>query len=256
MASTLSWEKMLTQGHPPLRVARHVFRVLPSDPRCKVCNSPFGGIGGRVTALAGFRASRKNPSLCTRCWEQMGPGGTEIDIAVLFADVRGSTALGAGMGTGAYAELLNRFYATATEVLIRHDAIIDKLIGDEVMALFIRGLAGPAYRLRAVEAGVDLLRAVGAGSPEGAWLDVGVGVNAGLAYVGNVGPAGMTVFTALGDPINLAARLQAHAAPGQMVVADDVYAGLEALFPDAPPRPLELRGRVAPLPARVVDVRA
>jgi Adenylate and Guanylate cyclase catalytic domain len=67
------------------------------------------------------------------------PGGAEIDIAILFADVRGSTQLGERLGPAEYASLLNRFYKAATETLIRYDAVIDKLIGDEVMALFIPG---------------------------------------------------------------------------------------------------------------------
>jgi adenylate cyclase len=76
------------------------------------------------------------------------PGGAELDIAILFADVRGSTQLGERLGPAEYASLLNRFYKAATETLIRHDAIIDKLIGDEVMALFIPGFCGPNYSTR------------------------------------------------------------------------------------------------------------
>jgi adenylate cyclase len=70
------------------------------------------------------------------------PGGAELDSAVLFADVRGSTTLGERLEPAEYASLLNRFYA-ATESLIRYDTIIDKLIGDEVMALFIPRFCGP-----------------------------------------------------------------------------------------------------------------
>ena len=80
------------------------------------------------------------------------PGGAELDIAILFADVRGSTQLGERLGPAEYASLLNRFYKAATETLIRHDAIIDKLIGDAVMALFIPGFCGPNYTRRAAEA--------------------------------------------------------------------------------------------------------
>src|SRR4029077_5209416 len=100
---------------------------------------------------------------------------------------------------------LNRFYVVATRALLRHDAVIDKLIGDEVMAFFVRGISGPGYRRRAVEGGIDLLQAVGYGTPDGPWLKVGVAVNAGVAYVGNVGGA-VVDFTALGDAVNLAAR--------------------------------------------------
>jgi adenylate cyclase len=75
-------------------------------------------------------------------------------VAVLFADVRGSTALGEQVSASDYAQLLNRFYAAATDVLLRHDGLIDKLIGDEAMALFIPGVAGPDYRRKALAAGI------------------------------------------------------------------------------------------------------
>lgn len=77
------------------------------------------------------------------CCDRLPLGGAELDIAVLFADLRGSTAMGEHLAPSAYAALLNQFYNSATEVLVSHDAIIDKLIGDEVMALFIPGICGP-----------------------------------------------------------------------------------------------------------------
>jgi adenylate cyclase len=237
------WRRILIEGHRPMRLARHTFRHLPSAPRCKVCANPFGGFGGRVFALAGYTPSRKNPNLCARCCDSLPPGGAEVDVAILFADVRGSTDLGERTAPRPYAELLNRFYATATDVLLRHDAVIDKLIGDEAMALFIPGVAGPEYRRRAVEAAVDVVREV---SP---WLRVGAAVNAGTAFVGNVGSA-VVDFTALGDPVNVAARLQEHAAAGEVVVADDLAAG----HPQAERRELALRGHAAPVAARVIRV--
>src|SRR5207248_11005619 len=88
------WRTILTDGHASLVRARHVFRYLPSAPRCKVCNNPFGGVGGRVLGMAGFKPSRKNPNLCGRCCDSLPEGGAEVDVAVLFADVRGSVALG------------------------------------------------------------------------------------------------------------------------------------------------------------------
>jgi len=148
------WDKVLTDGHAPMVRARRVFRYLPSAPRCKLCNNPFGGPAGRLLAAAGFSPSRKNPNLCSRCCDALPVGGAEVDIAVLFADVRGSAVLGQrGVATD-FAELLNRFYTAATQTLLRHDAVIDKLIGDEVMAFFVRGISGPNYRRRAVLAGM------------------------------------------------------------------------------------------------------
>jgi adenylate cyclase len=152
--------------------------------------------------------------------------------------------LGARTSASAYAQLLNRFYAVTTDVLLRHDALIDKLIGDEAMALFIPGVAGPDYRRKSVQAATAVLRAVGYGSSKGPWLTVGVGVNAGQAYVGNVGSA-VVDFTALGDCVNLAARLQEQAAGGEIVVAADVHPEVDSLLPAASRRALKVRGHEA-----------
>ena len=247
------WHKILVTGHRPLVVSRHVWRHVPSAPRCKVCGNPFGGIGGRIGRLAGYSPSRKNPNLCSRCCDALPPGGAEVDIAVLFADVRGSTALGERTSASDYAALLNRFYAVATDVLLRHDALIDKLIGDEAMALFIPGVAGPDYRRKAVEAAIGVLHGVGYGSSAGPWLTVGVGVNAGQAYVGNVGAA-VVDFTALGDPVNVAARLQETAGSGEIVAAADVHEQIDALLPGASRRTLHVRGHETPVPVLVASL--
>lgn len=242
------WVELLVEGHGPLVRARRVFRYLPSAPRCKLCNNPFGGPGGRLLRAAGFSPSRKNPNLCSRCCDALPVGGAEVDIAVLFADVRGSTALGKRSVAADFAALLNRFYIAATHTLLRHDAVIDKLIGDEVMAFFVQGISGPDYRGRAVQAGMELLKAVGYGSDEGPWIDVGVAVNAGIAYVGNVGGA-VVDFTALGDPVNTGARLQQKAAGGELLVASGVA---DNLISGAPRRTVDLRGHQQPVNAFVL----
>ena len=242
------WRAILTDGHAPLVRMRHVFRFVPSAPRCKLCNNPFGGAGGRLLALAGFKPSRKNPNLCSRCCDDLPVGGSEVDVAVLFGDVRGSTSLAERTGPAEFAERLNRFYTAATAALLRHDAVIDKLIGDEVMAFFVPGISGPDYRRRAIDAGIDLLRAVGYGTREGPWIDLGAAVNAGLAYVGNVGDA-VVDFTALGDPVNVAARMQGQAAGGELLVATDVD---PERVGEAPRRSLQLRGRDEPVEASVL----
>src|SRR5258705_4586164 len=236
------WDTVLTDGHASLVRARRIFRYLPSAPRCKVCNNPFGGPAGRLLAVAGFSPSRKNPNLCSRCCDSLPAGGAEVDVAVLFADVRGSTALGQRGAATEFAALLKRLYIAATQTLLRHDAVIDKLIGDEVMAFFVRGISGPQYRRRAVLAGGVLLKAVGYGSPEGPWLEVGVAVNAGVAYVGNVGGA-VVDFTALGDPVNVAARMQQHANGGERVGASGVAGEFTAMCPR---RALEFGGHEQP----------
>src|ERR1700736_6544166 len=246
------WQKLLTEGHRPLRIAHLLFRHMPSPPRCKVCYNPFGGIGGKLVGLAGFSRSRKNPNLCARCCDTLPPGGAEVDIAVLFADVRGSTALGERLQPSAYATLLNRFYRAATEVLVRHDAIIDKLIGDEVMALFIPGICAPNYHQRSVEAASALLRAAGYGRAGQPWIAIGGAINSGLTYVGNVGGEGVVDFTALGDTVNTASRLASSAGAGEVLLSEAVYATVAGRLPDLEKRTLALRGKETVTEAHVL----
>jgi adenylate cyclase len=180
------------------------------------------------------------------------PGGAELDIAILFADIRGSTVLGERLGPAEYAEALNRFYAAATETLIRHDAIVDKLIGDEVMALFIPGFCGPNYTRRAAEAAMALLKAVGYGAADAPWMPIGAAVNSGISYVGNVGGEGVVDFTALGDTVNTASRMAASAAAGELLLSEEVFRTVSGEVPEAERRTLNLRGKEAPFPVRVV----
>ena len=248
MPKMLTWEQVLVDGYEPLRKGQRVFRRLPSDPRCKLCRSPFGGLGGRMLSTMGRRPSRKNPNLCQYCFEHLPSGGIEIDVAVLFADVRGSTGLGEQSSPTEFAERLNHFYRAATDVIVRHDGVIDKLIGDEVMALFVQGLAGPDYRRRAALAAVELAQAIDD-------LPLGVAVNVGEAFVGNVGSGAVLDFTALGDAVNVGARLQSHAAPGEVVLASELYELVAAEHPGAESRTIEVRGRAEPVSIAVLPAR-
>ena len=89
MAKPLDWQALLVDGYEPLKKAQRIFRRLPRDPRCKLCQNPFAGIGGKLVGLIGRKPSRKNPNLCQYCFDHLPSGGIEIDIGVVFADVRG-----------------------------------------------------------------------------------------------------------------------------------------------------------------------
>src|SRR4051794_32550629 len=243
----------LMNSHLP-RAFIAVMRRLPSEPRCRLCQAPYGGIGGRIMRRVGFGPSRKNPSLCDTCFEKAPMGGVEMDIGVLFADVRGFTSLSESMDPKGVAGLLNRFYESASEVLNR-SAIIDKLVGDEVMALYIPQLFG-------VEASEDdmmrdareLLAAVGYGAQTEPWLRLGVGLDVGRAYVGNVGSGEVKDFTALGDVVNTASRLQSSADAGQIVISERLFDRLSAGSLQAPSTSLDLKGKHEAQPARVIDL--
>jgi adenylate cyclase len=249
MAKPIDWHRLLIDGYEPLKKGQQVFRRLPGDPRCKLCQNPFGGVGGKISAVIGRKPSRKNPNLCQYCFDRLPPGGIEIDVGVLFADIRNSTALGETSTASDFARQLNRFYAVATAVLIRHDGLIDKLIGDEVMGLFLAGLAGPDYRQKTARAAIDLAAATSE-------LPVGVAANAGVAFVGNVGSGTVLDFTALGDAVNVASRLQSYASPRQVVLSSDLYALIAPAHPDARTSVLQIKGRAEPVQVAVLDLTA
>lgn len=236
------------------RMFRRLMVRLPSDPRCAICRVPYSGIGGRIMGPLGFAPSRKNPRLCSECFERAPLGGVELEIGVLFADVRGFTALAEHQAPDAVAGLLNRFYATAVDVLCSH-AIIDKLVGDQVMALYLPQIfAGeaPAHMIGDARA---LLTAAGYGRDQ-PWVELGVGLDFGMAYVGNVGAGDVKDFTAIGDVVNTAARLQSAAAGGEIVCSRRVYDRAAREAPDARPRDLVLKGKSEPEPAMVCRVGA
>jgi adenylate cyclase len=245
----VDWEALLIKGYEPLRVAQRVFRWLPAEPRCKLCLNPFGGIAGKVIGAFGHKPSRKNPNICQFCFDRLPPGGIEIDIGVVFADVRASTALGEHSDATAFAQRLNEFYAAATKVLIHNDGMVDKLIGDEVMGLFVQGVAGPSYRRKAAIAALELATDI-------TELPIGVAANAGVAFVGNVGSDTVLDFTALGDAVNVGARLQAHASPGEVVLAAPLYPLIEDEHPGGRFDRVAVRGRDDPVDIVVLAASA
>jgi adenylate cyclase len=204
----------------------------------------------------GFGPSRKNPTLCNTCFEKAPMGGVEMEVGVLFADVRGFTSLAEDMAPEGVAGLLNRFYAAATQVLSR-SAIIDKLVGDEVMAVYLPQLFGrDGWEDGMLRDARDLLAAVGYGSAVDPWLRLGIGLDVGPAYVGNVGSGEVKDFTALGDVVNTASRLQASADGGQIVISERLFRRLSAGPADARSTSLALKGKRETEPARVVDFGA
>ena len=142
---------------------------------------------------------------------------------------------------------MTRFYESGSRALLEHGGLLGQIAGDEVMALFVPGLATAAYRRKAVQAGRALLDALGYGSPDGNWVEVGVGIASGEEFVGNVAGGGYKDFTAIGDVTNTAARLTSVAKSGEMIVDEESFAAVADLYPQAEPRELELKGKQAPV---------
>lgn len=252
-ASEAEWRRTLIEGEPSARNARRVFGVLPRSPRCKLCNAPFRGWGGFLMRAIGRRQSIKNPRYCEPCAFQH-PGGAEVDLSMLFADVRGSTAIAEGMSPARYSKLIETFYAMATDVLVRHDGLIDRLAGDQVVALFVPGFGGPAHGRRAIEAARELRGRAARLDSRGKWLPIGVGVHTGRAFVGVVkgGPEGLSDFTMLGDDVNVTARLASAAGAGEILISDAAFDAAGADLGELEHRQLQLKGKSTQVGVRVL----
>ena len=252
------WQQMLTGEHPSLRRGRKMMRMITptAGKRCRLCCVGFDGFTAPALRRIGLGPWRRNPHFCEQCEKVLAKerGGAEIEIAMLYADARGSTQLAARVGPTEFAALMQRFFQVATKVFTRSDAVVDKMVGDEVIGLYLPGFTGSDYRQRVVSAGLELLRATGHADAAGPWLSIGVGVHAGRTFVGSIGVEdGNYQFAALGDPMNFCARLVASAKGGEMIVSEAVWQDVSGSL-SAEPCSLELKGYTEPVKAYVTRV--
>ena len=255
-AKTAQWRSMLLGTDPSLREMRSFFRRLPRGPRCKVCASPFAGPGRILTNVMQHGRSTDNPMLCNACFGSLmkQTGGADVEISVLFADVRGSTGIAERTSSDAFRRLLQRFYEVAASAIDHHDGIIDKFLGDGVMALFIPVLTGENHEGRAIDAALELLRMAERRDLVEGGVRVGAGVQAGSAFVGVIGSGSKLDFSALGDTVNVAARLGSAAGPGELLVSADAWQRAGRADDEGNRRAQPISGRAAPL--QVVSIQA
>jgi adenylate cyclase len=244
-----NWHAILTGKDRGLLRMRRFWRWVPSSPRCKVCSAPFHGPGRIATSLVMHGQSRVNPMLCGLCFGQLRqhPGGAEVEISVLFADVRGSTAIAEHTSSAEFRRLLQRFYSIASHAIEHNGGIVDKFLGDGVMALFIPVITGERHASRAVMAGRTMLDEAERSDLAASGVRIGVGLHTGTAFVGVLGSDDNLDFSALGDTVNVAARLGSIAGPGELVVSRMAWdaAGLEVEATNR--RQIEVAGRDGPL---------
>ena len=247
------WERLLANS-PWFRRGRAVLKHLPHDPRCRLCAAPFEGSAAPLMRLFGKGRWARNPNYCASCFNKIDShrGGAEIESSFLFADVRGSTQLAEQMGPTEFRTLMDRFFATAAHVLVEHDAIVDKFVGDEVIGIFLPGLAGEDHAAHALAAARALMAATGSNTAD-PWVAVGAGVHTGVAFVGTVGDGAHVELTALGDPVNVAARLASAAGAGEILVTLTAARAAKLAADGLERRDLELKGKSASTSVLVIS---
>jgi adenylate cyclase len=203
----------------------------------------------------GFGPSPLNRRICSGCIRALEkrPGGAEVELSLLFADVRGSTALAEQAGAGEYSQLIARFYGVAAKAIDRWNGIVDKFVGDQAVALFIPCFTGDKHADSAIAAAHELF--VDTGHADGTpWIPLGAGVHTGVAYVGAIGEDDALDFTALGDSVNTAARLAASAGIGEVLISSAASAASSLDTNGLETRTLNLRGRAEGIEASVIAI--
>jgi adenylate cyclase len=180
-------------------------------------------------------------------------GGDKRPVAVLFSDIRGFTPLSESMNPDEIATLLTEYFTEMVECVFRHGGMLDKFIGDAVMAQWGAPLGNADDADRAMQAAVDMMAALDTlnarwrtqGRPA---LEIGIGLNYGEAFAGNIGSERRLEFTVIGDTVNTASRLCSAAGPGEILISDAMRRAMSEPPELAECPPMELKGKSQPLP--------
>jgi len=178
--------------------------------------------------------------------EQVALGGKRQVVTVLFADIRGFTSFSETRRPEELVEILNHHLSLAAQAVLEQEGTLDKFMGDAVMAFFNAPLPQPDHTLRAVQSALTIQEAIAAYRCEldsEARLSFGVGINVGEAVVGNVGTAELMNYTAVGDSVNLARRLQENAVAAQILLSQSAYEAVKEHVRVRALEPIKVRGR-------------
>lgn len=176
------------------------------------------------------------------------PGGKKKEVTVLFADLRGFTALSEQSSPETVVDMLNRNLSLSTRAILKYEGTLDKFMGDAIMAFFNAPLPQEDHALRAVRAAIEMRAALeDSRGGSGHQPSYGIGIHTGQAIVGIVGTPELMNYTAIGDAVNVAQRLQASAGPGEILLSEGTYDHVRGMAEVEVMPPLSVKGRAAPI---------
>jgi adenylate cyclase len=214
----------------------------PLAANCLVCGIPLVGVTAVFLRWRGIGRSPRNPNCCTQCGAHLEEGRL-VEMTVVFADLSSFTEMTGRLGATTTYSVVDEFLRLASATLTSHGALIDKYIGDAVMALFNVPIKRADHAAAAVAAAAKLQQLLPELSARlGISLQASIGIATGFARVGRLGSDDIKDYTAIGDVVNQAARLQAQAGPGEILVSQDVYREVASDYPGVPAETLALKG--------------
>jgi class 3 adenylate cyclase len=180
--------------------------------------------------------------------ESLVLSGQRRDVTVLFCDVRGFTPLAERLNPEEVVLLLNEFYNLMIETTFKYDGTLDKFLGDGVMCIFGAPIARPDHAIQAVRTAIDMQAGIAELSArfvrEGRTpIAVGIGVSAGEVVAGTVGSEDRMEYTAIGDSVNLAARLESNAKPGQILISERTFEMVKGQIPAKAMGAIRVKGK-------------
>lgn len=191
--------------------------------------------------------------------DQLQLGGKRVEITTLFADIRGFTGFSESTDPERLVSVLNCYLAAAADAVLAQEGTIDKFLGDAIMAWFNAPILQPDHTMRAVRAALSLQEAASklrCQLPVGSQLDFGVGIHTGEAVLGLVGAETRMEYTAIGDSVNTARRIQENAAAGQVLISATVYDCISNQVEVRPVQPIHAKGKQFPIQVyEVISIR-
>ena len=209
---------------------------------CIVCGTVLNGPIGTIMNVFGIHRSPQNPNVCNRCSTHIQEGSI-AELTIFFADLVGFTAMTNEIGSQKSFEIINSLFKKASEILVRHDAFVDKFIGDAVMAIFNVPVRNEDHVLRAVSAAIEFQQSLHSFRDQfGRNLQFRISIASGYAHVGHIGSRERKDYTAIGEVVNLASRIQSAARPGEIILNDSAYDKIAHLYPSASVESIRIRG--------------
>ncbi|NEW08713.1 adenylate/guanylate cyclase domain-containing protein [Paenibacillus sp. SYP-B3998] len=207
----------------------------------------------RVTGIFGRFVSKSVVDELLRSGEDVKLGGSRKDISLIFVDIRGFTPMSERLEPEQVIRVLNEYLDVCTKAIFKYNGTLDKFIGDGVMAMFGAPIEYDNHPEMAVRAAIEMKSQAGVLEQKliekyGIGVKFGLGINSGPAVVGNIGSEDLRLdYTAIGDTVNLSARLESNAKPGQILISELTYARVEGLFRIEPIGEMKVKGKEKPV---------
>jgi adenylate cyclase len=174
-------------------------------------------------------------------------GGERQEVTILFSDIRGFTAISEKSQPEKVVKMLNKYFNTSTKIIQKNEGAVDKFIGDAIMALFNAPVKNPNHADNALKTAIQMQKELKKQN-----INVGIGINTGDAVIGNIGSSKVMDYTAIGDAVNTASRIQALAKSGEVVITDSTYKKLKLNKPKTAAQWVTVKGKEKSIKIHVI----